>query len=509
MSHQEWDFMKRLAILFILTTLLLGSCAPASASPTQPVAVTVTQTVIPSRTPQPTSTAIPSATPYPPLHTQGPYLLFTRDHKSLTIMDADGSGRKQIQLPDDGYMKDLAKSVSPDGKWIAYFTGSKDKPYDLALNLFNLKDETSLLISNLIAPDFPNSLEPVTDTAYFTEYDTDCSNDPICRLSIIESAFEYGIESLSWSPNGGSLAFAAQIDGPSSDIYVFDVEENSIRRLTNELANIYQINWSPSGQKVLYETSQPGTIYTSHDLRAANPKIKSAQNPKIIDGGPFWLGIGWITDNLYLFYTSGDGGPNYSNIRYINASDEKVTNIWPFPADSVAFNGQNQTFIISFSPFYGNDQKKNPLTGTYQVSLNGKRVLITDEIYYFLEEQNIFNSNLGMDANGQLISIALDETISLFDRKVDYQFPPKTSPDGKLVLIRDDKGIELYSEDLQIIKSWNIYDAEIIWRPDSTGIFLVTDAEMDYLPIPNGEPISVADCEIDDCPYFDDFVWLP
>ncbi|MFT3890657.1 MAG: hypothetical protein QM730_03415 [Anaerolineales bacterium] len=178
--------MKRLAFLFILTTFLLGSCAPAAASPTSFVVATVTPTVIPASTLSPTPTLIPSATPYPPLHTQGPYLLYTRDHKSLTIMDADGSGRKQIQLPSGGYMKELERSVSPNGKWIAYFTGTKSKPYDLALNLFNLEGETSFLISNLIAPGFPENLEPVTETAYFTEYDTDCKKDPRCRLSLVE-----------------------------------------------------------------------------------------------------------------------------------------------------------------------------------------------------------------------------------------------------------------------------------------------------------------------------------
>ena len=67
-------------------------------------------------------------------------------------MDADGSGRKQFQLPNDGYIiRDLEQAVSPDGKWLAYFTGSVEEPYGLTLNLLNLADPAPLLVASLLA----------------------------------------------------------------------------------------------------------------------------------------------------------------------------------------------------------------------------------------------------------------------------------------------------------------------------------------------------------------------
>lgn len=126
---------KRLIPLFILLCLL-GSCAPVPAAPTQ----APTATIFPIRTLRPTQTAIPTATPYPPLKTEGPYLLFQIDFNSFTVVDVDGRGRKQFQLPNNGKVYNLKSSISPDGKWLAYFTGSSLKePYDLALHLFNLK----------------------------------------------------------------------------------------------------------------------------------------------------------------------------------------------------------------------------------------------------------------------------------------------------------------------------------------------------------------------------------
>lgn len=99
--------MTKRLISLLLLTFVIGSCAPVTASSTPlPPA-----TVAPSRTPRPTQTAIPTATPYPSLQTDGLYLLFTYDNKNFTIMDADGIGRKQIQLPNYAYTTELENAI--------------------------------------------------------------------------------------------------------------------------------------------------------------------------------------------------------------------------------------------------------------------------------------------------------------------------------------------------------------------------------------------------------------
>ena len=244
--------MTKRFISLLLMTLILGSCAPAPVSVTPPP----TTTLPPTRTPRPTQTAIPTRTSYPPLQTGGPYLLFTYDNKNFTIMDADGSGRKQFQLPNDGYTTSwrLEDAVSPDGKWLAYFTGSIDEPYDLAINLLDLKNETTFPVANLIAPRFPENMEPVTKVLRFDN----CSNTE-CKTSLFRIGLIEGIKSLEWSPDSKLLAFSAQIDSFSSDIYVFSVGDKTVARITNEPENIYRIFWSPSGEKILYDASIEGS----------------------------------------------------------------------------------------------------------------------------------------------------------------------------------------------------------------------------------------------------------
>src|SRR5688572_32540675 len=126
--------MPKRIVLVLILTFLVESCSSARISPAPRPSATVPPTVTPSPAPSTTLTN----TPYPSLKTQGPYLLFQNTERILTIMDADGLGRKQIELLNSGYVWDLEKAVSPAGKWLAYFTGATQEPYDLSLNLFNL-----------------------------------------------------------------------------------------------------------------------------------------------------------------------------------------------------------------------------------------------------------------------------------------------------------------------------------------------------------------------------------
>jgi len=500
--------MHKHLISLVLITIFIGSCAPAPASPTSPQPATTTQTIPPSETPLPTQTEIPTATPYPPLQTDGPYLLFTYDNKNFTIMDANGSGRKQFQLPNDGYIWGLDKAVSQDGKWLAYFTGSTEEPYDLALNLYNLSDGTSLLISSLIALGFPENLRPVIETIYFTEYDTDCSNQPDCQLNVVKSAFRDGIRSFDWSPDSKSIAFAAQIDGPSSDLYIYTLEDNITRRLTNEIENIgLMITWAPSGTKILYESSIPGTVYLSRFLRIADPNIKSLQNPKNIDGGLFWSGEGWVNEKSYLLWDGGEGAYPH-DLRFINVETQQVKEIWKHIAVSFIIDKENQKVILLHMPWEGATSQSEQDMGIYMVSFDGTYLKIDDNEYYFFD-QAPFNSYFAIDVNSQLINIASNKSVTEMHREIDNNIPPQAAPNQKWVIIPSDRGTELFSATLELIKLWDIHATNIIWRPDSEGVFLVDDSNFYYLSLDDKDLNLTKVCTTDDCLIYYGYVWLP
>ena len=428
-------------------------------------------------------------------------MLYAFDNKNITIVDADGSGLANFQIPDNGYVWNLEKSVSPDGIWVAYYTGKAEEPYDLALNLYNLKDKSTISIAKLISPGFPENLRSVkvADPRLLI----DCENES-CHLDILKRTFTYTIKSLSWSPDSKYLAFSAQIDGPSSDVYIYSTIDNSIRQIVDDLENVGWIEWSPNGSKILYTDLRPGAIYSETYIYIANPKDNNIQSPESIDGGLFWHGLGWITENFYLIFSGGEGAPP-QHIRYINTLTEQVKEIWSDEAIYVTIDQQNNLVVLAQDDYL--DSK-----GIYIVETNGNYQKISNDFYYLFDQQSVPNLYFGLDwledETNQLVGIYSDGSIIPLMHKGYYSSPPIASPDKKSIVIRSEIGLELYSDDLQLIKSWDLYPSEIIWGPNSKGFFLYDDYKVFYLSISTGELTLIDDCNSKECYPFS-YAWLP
>ena len=91
--------------------------------------------------------------------------------------------------------------------------------------------------------------------------------------------------------------------------------------------------------------------------------------------------------------------------------------------------------------------------------------------------------------------------------------PPVVSPNQAWILLLENQNkMTLYStETYERIKEWEIPETiyRISWRPDSLGLFLLTNRYLYYLSIPDGVPLRLQDCSPNSrCPDID-VVWLP
>jgi dipeptidyl aminopeptidase/acylaminoacyl peptidase len=479
---------KSLIFAYVVVAGLIGSCMPATATPISP----------------------PSATPYPPLQTQGPYILFMRDSQNLTILDADGSGSKPIILPNDGYISAQRNSsfeniISPDGKWLAYFTGSVRKPYDLALHVLNLGDQTTFPVAKLITPGFPQNLAPVkTSDAVELE---GCTEEA-CRLNLLELAFREGIGSVAWSPDSQSLAFAAQIDGPSSDVYIFDIEDRSIRRVVDDLENVLHIDWAPDGERILFQNSTPGLTYLTAYIYVVDPDQESPQTPTVIDSGKLSHEPSWIAENLYLIVHGVEGAPP-QDLRSLNIVTQELQDLWPYTAGSFAIDPGKRGIVVSTIP--GGYFNSAPAEGTYYIPINGASSKITDERFILsagYKESQVF----GFREN-QVYSILADGTIKrIGPSEWNEHLLPAASPNQAWILLLGNQNkITFYAaETHEQIKAWEIPETiyRVSWRPDSLGLFLLTNRSVYYVSVPDGNPVRLQDCSPNNrCPDID-FVWI-
>jgi hypothetical protein len=314
---------------------------------------------------------------------------------------------------------------------------------------------------------------------------------------------------LDWSPDSKHLAFAAQIDGHSSDIYVYDIENSTIRRATKDIENVLRLEWSPKGDKILYENSIPGQIYIGASLHIADPYNPNAQDPSAIYAGLFW-GSRWVSDSLYLVFATGDTSGGLFRIKLINIDTFKIRETWSYTAESFGVDTINERIILYTEPTASDDFGRQPEKGIYLLSYDGTYRKLADGFFmYFLDD--IINSDF-IGFSGQEV-VHINPEGEIFEiRKSDSQetfLAPYPSPDRRWMFISDGTRIELYSENFEPINSWGVYKPTIVWNPNSTGAFIRTDEKIYYLSIPNGEPTLVDDCESGHCPYLEDFVWLP
>ncbi len=469
----------------------IGTNTPLPSSTFTPEIPTATSTS--TRTPLPTSTRTPTITPTftATLAPEGPYLILDasplRNNESIfVITNANGEGRKEINLPEMGYVGwGLQEAISPDGKWIAYHTGTYGAPYDLTLHLFNIADNSTIRIASLLSDNYPDILSEVVEALGGPTENI--------NMTTVEWALHDGIDVVAWSPDNRYLAFAGQIDGPSSDLYLFDVTSLSYRRLTDDPQNIGSITWSPDGQWILYENTIPGSIYMGSSLHAIRPESEMVLNPMELESGFWWRGQGWLSETEYLITGQGDGGDPY-DLHTVNIQTGQITSIWRDLYFAYAYDPENQLFILAGAP-----NELQPENGdfmvvkSYLLSSTGSRHMIDQDLPWGL----IFRGGettrfIGFDTNG-ILAIDKGGNINVISKWNNAS--GSVSPDYQWLVVYKDAGFQLFdNNDVLVLENREISVSDIFWRPDSQGFFIMSNGILYFMDILTQEPVLVDIC---------------
>ena len=524
--------MLRLCIkchIILLILFAISACGQTNSVPrvlsTQPTLIPPTQTKTPTLTPSPAPSPTATLTPFPTLSENKPYLMIQRDDQVFFEYDANGFGRNVVELPPEGHIpkinSTLERIVSPDGKWLAFYTGNfgyTDTPENLpiALKLLNIGDGTVRKVAEVVTDGYIDKLDQAAEklkTLYPETYKPIENHDWVSGS--VRSAFEWSIHSVSWSPDGRTLAFAAQIDGLSSDVYLYNLETDSIQQVENSIQSVSSIDWSPDGKHIVFENSAPGYVYTGSSLYVVKPGNQIIDNPQRMYYGT-WLFVGeWLSPNLLLVADGTDTAGDF-NLQALNINTGQLKSLWPDAVGWYAIDPVNQIITINTGEF-----TKPENMGLYFVTFGGHQAKALDGLYWVAlffrggEKHRFLMQGVSEPSIPATYPITGDVVGFGFDGKLTtighFNYDKiSISPDHAWLLMYDDEKLYLYDTNDELMKTFPINGIQnMVWRPDSQAIFYSNGNGIYILPIPDGESRLVDKCEEQYGCSLDDIVWLP
>jgi Tol biopolymer transport system component len=301
----------------------------------------------------------------------------------------------------------------------------------------------------------------------------------------------------------------------SSDVYLFNLDTNTVEQIESTIQNIDGINWSPDGQYVVFENSEPGYIYTGSSLYAVKPSGRVIDNPKKLYGGT-WLHVGnWLSPNLLLVADGTDTAGNF-NLQSLDIHTGELKPLWMDSISDYAIDPLNKVIAIN-----AGEEAEPENLGVYFITFNGRQTKVLEGLYWatlFFRggEQHRFlmqgvseeGTNPTMSLAGNIVGFDVQGRPTLMAGKFDYD-KISISPDSSWLLMYDDTGLYIYDTNDNLVETFPHSGIQSVgWRPDSQAIFFSDGNALYILSIPNGKPRLINECGQSSCS-LNDIVWLP
>lgn len=509
----------------LLISLILISCAPAGPVylPAETVTLLPTFTSIPPKAilipPPMPETAVPTSELIDSLATHGPWLVYRHNALSLgyadvpgvpeefVILNQDGVGRMTITLPDcDNRVSTFLMDNEDAGNYIAKIGGD--------IYIFRPSQATGLLVYRQVwysdCQTFFNGNEKGGLLASFYQASNDVSPElilyelpggeirkrfPLVRCSkdtYVCEEFRSNWSNMmeqepQWSPNGRYLAFVAILDAASSDLFIYDTQDDNLRRLTNGPDWVGPVEWSPDGTKIIMQEllndfeflfdphSKPPSSVWSVSVNSNEIKLLYS----ISDAPAPQNTLRWLDNEHFIAYEGYLVNAEVaSNLRFVDM--EAGTN-------RILFDGNFG--LVSYDPIheifalYELQSEKYP-QGIYLVSIRNGNIRKLDGPPYNLsfpdwdESTGLFVSSDACEKDPQ--------SLQAFDYQGNFMCVPMqmptptplpitsyTAPNRKWSVSMHD-GLWLETDDKPAIQVNQETVSDVVWCPDSNCFFFST-----------------------------------
>lgn len=502
---RKWQF--KVGYIWMLFVLLAGSaCQSAQSTSTLPqptttqipvVEPTLTESVIPLPTFE-LSTATPVATEATSMLTpNGPWLVYLQ--YGLTIVNQDGTGRAITENPGEFPVCNLDAGVDiqenplnrlvifprtvylvqPGPTWTLIYREWPSCNTDFTGNekgglLARIYQPTSGAFPEVRIYELPSG--KIRAQFPLMKCSTQCNTDNVNWWEI------------KWSPNGRYLAFPAALEGTSSDLYVYDAEDGSIRRLTGGPDNVGTIWWSPDGSQIIMgEIHENNYPYTSSiwAVSVSGNEVRLLYS-RSENSYPQGL-LGWLDDRRFIVFD----GTTLANaldlpahdLRVVDKNTGKVTTLFNGSFMAAALDISHETIM-----FHTNDEESS-------AGFNGPGIYIVSianpSLHFVQEARSIpwWNNEIGLFVTDD--PCANDPAgRKAFDYSGEWQcvhpgISPESlaSPDGTWRVVLQD-GTWLRTGDGQSVQISEAKASQVIWRLDSKGFFFIAKQILNYVSLP-------------------------
>src|SRR6267143_5095598 len=308
--------------------------------------------------------AVATGTPLPTDRAQ-------RDQARLTPVTT--SGARALVSPGKEQHYNLAPALSPDGTRMAYFSDAGL----FSIDMYLANAENGHTIRKLVSSTRDPHLESMQFINSAGAWDADGSRfvfggvvtgTPALRIvkgSNGDLVKEIKFPSLgeifnpTWAPDGKRIAFSAQVGG-LTDLFVYDLDNEKLERLTDDPYADLEPAWSPDGSQIAFVTDRFGTSleqlsYGDYQLAVidARPGGQIRQLPHLPKAKH--INPQWSPDGRSLYFLGNPGGiTNMFRLSLASGSITQVTNVFTSvsgitalsPALSVAQRAPRAVFTV-------------------------------------------------------------------------------------------------------------------------------------------------------------------
>ena len=483
---------KNAALVLIAMVVLLSACggsAPSEAPPTEsppavPPAEPTTPPAVTTRSEEeelePTATLnlpdLPSRPdvnlPDAPLSSQQPWLVLVAGD-GIWAANPDGSGVTHlldISLADWFYSR---ARISADGRMVAFLNGS-DRYRNLTLTIFSIPERRVLRTIPLTT----DETEPPTDAVL---------SDAVEAVRAVSD-----FASFAFSPDSSMLGFMGVIEGESSDLYVYDIAEDTITRLTDGPSQGFHVYWSPDSEYIFHfgaDAFGTGAGYLMDGAWAARADeggVLSVYDPPEQGAEEF---VGWLDDDTVIV-NSWNPRCGSTNLRTVNIRSGGTQVLWADAFNDIIFNERTGLLAIA-SGIEGADCNPQGRMGVYFIPLSGSppRQVLEGRTRYFVQNGLSWDI-VAIDENDVPILILPDgRLVPLNAPPQDFGYPrPSISPNGLWIawpsdqcwIGRQETGGSMSLESVLSERCWNA-----VWAQDSSAVFFITPQGLDITSVPD------------------------